>query len=59
MVWQPFMLNMEVRTMKRWSVLFVAMFVLCAGLTTTAQAKIEVEGDAYVGRLGQVHVAWI
>ena len=35
--------------MKKWSVLFVAMFVLCAGLATTAQAKIEVEGDAYVG----------
>ena len=35
--------------MKRWSVLFLAMFVLCAGLATTAQAKIEVEGDVYVG----------
>ncbi|ABA87753.1 hypothetical protein Pcar_0493 [Syntrophotalea carbinolica DSM 2380] len=35
--------------MKKWSVLFLAMFVLCAGLASTAQAKIEVEGDAYVG----------
>ncbi len=35
--------------MKRWSVLVLAMFVLCAGLTSTAQAKIEVEGDVYVG----------
>lgn len=35
--------------MKRWCVLCIAMLALCAGLTTTAQAKIEVEGDVYVG----------
>jgi hypothetical protein len=39
---------MEVK-MKRWSVLPIVILALCIGLASTAQAKIEVEGDVYVG----------
>jgi len=35
--------------MKKWSVLFVCVLMLCAGFNSTAQAAIEVEGDVYVG----------
>jgi uncharacterized protein (TIGR02001 family) len=35
--------------MKKWSVLLVSVFLLAAGFASSAQAKIEVEGDVYVG----------
>ncbi len=35
--------------MKKWSVLLVCVFILAAGFVSQAQAKIEVEGDTYVG----------
>jgi uncharacterized protein (TIGR02001 family) len=37
------------KTMKKLTVLLVAVLMLGAGLATSAQAAIEVEGDVYVG----------
>ncbi len=35
--------------MKKWSVLLVGVLLLCASFSSTVQAAITVEGDAYVG----------
>ncbi|MEZ4598686.1 MAG: TorF family putative porin [Syntrophotaleaceae bacterium] len=35
--------------MKKWSVLFVALVMIGAGMVNTSQAAIEVEGDVYAG----------
>jgi hypothetical protein len=41
--------NLEVFKMKKWSVLVVALVMIGAGLVSTSQAAIEVEGDVYAG----------